>query len=285
MSDRLSGSIATAAVTVAVAVTAVFSTAQRPAAQAAQRTAASAPSSRVPRAADGKPNLVGIWQVLNTAAWDIQDHPSQLLPGVPYGPGLAVPGGQGVVEGGEIPYQPWAAAKQKENFANRMTADPENNCSLPGVPRAMYMPFPFQIGQSRTHMVIASEYTHTLRIIPTDGSKHPEGRLFFWMGDPRGRWEGDTLVIDSNQFTDQTWFDRAGNFHSDALHVVERVTPINADHLNYEVTLEDPKVFTRPWKMSMIFYRRLEKNLQLIEYECVEWMLDRDIAKNPRVSP
>ena len=210
-----------------------------------------------PRTPDGKPNLQGIWQALNTAAWDIQDHHAQ----------LGVPAGQGVVEGNEIPYQPAALAKKRENFENRLTADPETKGYLPGVPRIMYMPFPFQIFQIPNSVTIAYEYAHGVRIIYTNGTKHPEGPINWWMGDSRGRWEGDTLVVDVIHFTDETWFDRAGNFHSDALHLVERYTLIGPDHINYEVTIEDPKVFTRPWKMSMPLYRRKEPNVRLLEYE------------------
>jgi len=210
-----------------------------------------------PRTPDGKPNLQGIWQALNTAAWDIQDHQAQ----------LGVPAGQGVVEGNEIPYQPAASAKKRENFANRLTADPETKGFLPGVPRIMYMPFPFQIFQTPNYVTIAYEYAHAIRVIYTNGTKHPAGPINWYLGDSRGRWEGDTLVVDVVHFTDETWFDRAGNFHSDGLHLVERYTLIGPDHINYEVTIEDPKVFTRPWKMSFPLYRRKEPNVRLLEYE------------------
>ena len=161
-----------------------------------------------------------------------------------------MPAGQGVVEGNEIPYQPWALAKQKENFASRATADPETKCYLPGVPRIMYMPLPFQIVQVPAKMVMLFEYAHAIRHIHTNGNGHPPGHIDWWLGDSRGRWEGDTFVVDSVDFNDETWFDRAGNFHSDALHVVERFTPTGPDHIAYDVTIEDPKVFTRPWKMQ-----------------------------------
>ena len=210
-----------------------------------------------PRTPDGKPNLQGVWQALNTAAWDIQDHQAQ----------LAVPAGQGVVEGNEIPYQPAASAKKRENFANRLTADPETKGFLPGVPRIMYMPFPFQIFQTPNYVTIAYEYAHAIRVIYTNGTKHPAGPINWYLGDSRGRWEGDTLVVDVVHFTDETWFDRAGNFHSDGLHLVERYTLIGPDHINYEVTIEDPQVFTRPWKMSFPLYRRKEPNVRLLEYE------------------
>jgi len=212
----------------------------------------------LPRTADGKPNLSGIWQAVNTAAWDLEGHSAQ----------KDVPAGLGVVEGNEIPYQPWAAEKKKQNFANRATADPETRCFLPGVPRVMYMPFPFQIFQTPTYLALVHEYVHAVRHIYANGTPHPRGPIDWWMGDSRGRWEGDTLVVDVVHFTDQTWFDRAGNFHSDALHLIERYTLLGADHLNYEVTVEDPKVFTRPWTMRMLLYRRKEPNAQLLEYEC-----------------
>jgi hypothetical protein len=217
----------------------------------------------LPRTADGKPNLSGIWQAMNTAAWDIQDH----------GPSLGVPAGIGVVEGNEIPYRPEALKKRQENYANRATADPEARCNLPGVPRITYLPYPFQIFQTENHVGIAYEYVHADRMIYTDGTNHPEGHIDWWMGDSRGRWEGDTLVVDVIHFNGETWFDRAGNFHSDALHVVERYTPISRDVMTYEVTIEDPKVFTRSWKMSMPLYRHQERMFRILEYECFTYAL------------
>jgi hypothetical protein len=219
---------------------------------------AAAQSAAIPRSADGKPDLSGFWRVMNSAAWDIQDHHAQ----------WEVPAGQGVVVGNEIPYQSWALAKKQENYKNRATADPEKKCYLPGVPRLTYMGYPFQIVQSRNYLAFLYEYVHANRHIYADGTKHPRGPLEFWLGDSRAGWEGDTLVVDVVHFTDRTWFDRAGNFHSEALHIVERYTPTGPDHINYEVTIEDPKVFTRPWKMNMILYRQKEPNFQLLEYEC-----------------
>jgi hypothetical protein len=99
-------------------------------------------------------------------------------------------------------------------------------------------------------------------------SQHPAGHIDWWMGDSRGRWDGDTLVVDVVDFNDETWFDRTGNFHSDELHLIERYTPMDRDHITYEVTIQDPKVFTKPWKMTMPLYRRVEKQIQLLEYEC-----------------
>ena len=211
----------------------------------------------VQRTPDGKPDLSGIWQAVNSAAWNILPHAAE----------QGVPAGLGVVEGNEIPYRPEAAAKQRENYANRAKLDPETKCWLPGVPRATYMGFPFQIVQTPTQVSILYEYGHALRNVYMN-SAHPRGPIEFWMGDSRATWEGDTLVVDVVHFNDQTWFDRAGNHHSEQLHVVERYTPVDRNHINYEVTIEDPKVFTRPWKMTMPLYRRLDRNMQILEYEC-----------------
>jgi len=238
----------------------VFVTSARAADQSAQEGGR---VSALPRSPDGKPDLSGVWQTINSAAWNIQDHNGQ----------LGVPPGEGVVEGNEIPYQPWAAAKKDENFKNRATADPESKCYLPGVPRITYMPHPFQIVQTRDHIAILYEYLHAQRIIYTDGRPHLPGVIdTLWLGDSIGRWEGDSLVVDIIHFNNESWFDRTGNFHSEALHVIERYTPMSADHIQYEVTIEDPKVFTRPWKMTMPLYRRKESRIRLLEYECVDYL-------------
>jgi hypothetical protein len=221
-----------------------------------------------PRTEDGKPNLNGIWQVMNTANVDLEAHSAQ----------EGEPAGIGVVEGGSIPYLPAALAKKKENYAKRKTADPLSKCYLPGVPRATYVPMPFEINQTPKYVVIAYEFAHARRIIYTDGSPHVEA-LEFWMGDSRGRWEGDTLVVSTNNLTDKTWFDQAGNHHSEALHVEERFTPVSADLINYEATMEDSKTFSRPWKISMPIYKRQEKGLQLLEYDCVAFFWHKAIPK------
>ncbi len=227
---------------------------------------APAPAYRAPRSADGHPNLNGIWQALNEAYWDIEAHAA--APGVvtALGAAEAVVPGLGVVEGGPLPYQPAAAARKKENFEKRLTLDPEIKCYLPGVPRATYMPSPFQIIQTQKYIMMVHTFARAVRTIYMDD--HKEAPADSWMGWSNGRWEGETLVVDTTGFNDQTWFDRAGNFHSDALHVVERYTAASRDHLLYEATIEDPKVFTRPWKMSMILNRHTEKNFRLLEYEC-----------------
>jgi hypothetical protein len=176
--------------------------------------------------------------------------------------------GLGVVDGDEIPYQPWAAARKKENQEHWMDRDPEIKCFQPGVPRAMYMPHPFQIIQSATKINMVFEFANAQRTIHLNKMDKYPNVLF--MGYSVGRWEGDTLVVDVTDFTDATWFDRSGNFHSDALHVVERYTPMGPNAIRYEATIEDPQVFTRPWKISMPLYRRLEQNAQLTDFRCVE---------------
>ncbi|MBI4888956.1 MAG: hypothetical protein HY824_17790 [Acidobacteria bacterium] len=216
------------------------------------------PAAAIPRAADGKPDLSGIWQVLHTSAWlDIQDHSAE----------KDVPAGQGIVVGNDIPYLPAALEKRKANYASRGTADPVLKCYLPGVPRITYMPFPFQIFQTPQTVGILYEYVHAVREVHLN-SAHLEGPIEWWMGDSRGKWDGDTLVVDVNNFNDQTWFDRAGNHHSEALHVVERYSLLDADHLSYEATIEDPKVFSRPWTLRLVLYRHREPNFQLLDYEC-----------------
>ena len=215
---------------------------------------------------DGHPDLQGVWQTLNTAMWDLEDH----------GASLGVPAGYGVVEGGAIPYQPWALERKAENFENRATLDPENRCYLPGVPRITYMPYPFRIIQQADKVSIAYEYLRAVRYIYMNGNPHPPGPIEWWMGDSRARWEDHSLVVDVTHFNDQTWFDRAGNFHSNALHVVERYTLTGPNHMLYEVTIEDPEVFTRPWKISMPLYRRQEANSELLEYQCHAYLLEQE---------
>ncbi|HUA21122.1 MAG TPA: hypothetical protein VMB25_20380 [Bryobacteraceae bacterium] len=227
-------------------------------------------SSRLPRTADGKPNLNGIWQVMNTANWDIAPHAAQAGQAIALGATGAEPPGLGVVEGGEIPYLPAALKTKQQNYANRLKLDPEVKCYLPGVPRATYMPFPFQVVQTAKTVLISYEYDGAVRTIYMDNPG--PAPVDSWMGWSAGHWEGDTLVVDATGFNDQTWFDRAGDFHSDALHVTERYTLVSPNIINYEATIEDPHTFSRPWKMSMPIYRHLEKNFQLLEFKCVEFV-------------
>jgi hypothetical protein len=223
-----------------------------------------------PRLADGHPDLNGIWQAANTANWNILDHAASAGPVVALGAAFSIPGGLGVVEGNELPYQEWAVARRNENAAQWLTRDPEIKCYLPGVPRATYMPYPFQIVYSEDTVLLAYEFASASRIVYMNSMNEPPAPS--WMGFSRGRWEGDTLVVDVVGFNEDTWFDRAGNFHSDEMRVVERYTRTGPDMLQYEATITDPKVFTRPWTMRMPLYRRAEPRAQLVEYKCVEFV-------------
>jgi hypothetical protein len=224
---------------------------------------------RAPRTADGTPDLNGVWQAVNTANWDIQDHDQRQGPLLQLGAAFSVPAGEGVVVGNEIPYQPSALAKKKENAAQWLKLDPEIKCCLPGIPRATYMPYPFQIVQTPANLVFSYAFANASRIVYMNTKV--EAQIDTWMGYSSGRWEGDTLVIDTTGFNEETWFDRAGNFHSDALRVTERYTATSPDALAYEVTIEDPKVFTRPWQMRMPLYRRLEQAARVWKYNCIEF--------------
>ena len=237
---------------------------------------------KAPRTADGQPNLNGFWQALNTANWDIEEHgarpaPYQNLVGV-Y---LAQPAGLGVVEGGTIPYKAEALAQRRRNLETRLqpdptsrdVSDPEAKCFGPAPPRGTYLPFPFQIVQSKNAILMAYEYTGTPRVIEL-GEVDP--LVFYgidtWIGRSKGHWEGDTLVVEVQGFSGKPWLDRAGNFMTEAAKVVERYTPTSPNHLRYEATIEDPNVFTRPWKMSMPLYRRIEPNMQLLEFQCIPFI-------------
>src|SRR5262245_5263214 len=223
---------------------------------------------RAARTADGKPNLNGIWQAMNEANWDLVAHGPRLSPVIAFGAVGAAPPGVGVVEGNAIPYLPAALAQKQHNAENWLMLDPEVKCYLPGVPRATYMPYPFQIVQTPANILMAYEYANAARNIEMNGKS--ETPLDSWMGHSVGRWEGDTLVVEVNAFNDQSWFDRAGDYHSDALTVTERYTPIAADVLQYEATITDPQVFARPWKIHMPLYRRLDQGARLMEFKCVE---------------
>jgi hypothetical protein len=233
---------------------------------------------QVPKAADGHPDLSGIWQALGTENWDLEDHQPEPGPFYQLGAIGGVPPGRGVVEGGDIPYKPEALAQRKQNCANRWKNDPEVKCYMPGIPRADYLPYPFQIVQGSNVVLMAYSYASANRVIEMGKPKEPS--VDTWMGTANGRWDGDTLVVDNRGFNDRSWLDRSGNYHSDALHVVERYTRTDRDHIRYEATIEDPKVFTRPWKISMALYRDVEPNATLPEFKCVEMteeLLYRDL--------
>ena len=206
------------------------------------------------------PDLQGIWIAHNAAAGNLEAHAASA--------GVRA-GGSFVVDpaDGKIPYKTEALAKRAENFKNRATADPLGKCFSPGVPRVMYLPFPFQILQTPTQITIASEFAHSVRHVHMNNKGH-YAEAEFWMGDNRGKWEGKTLVIDTGNFNPETWFDEAGNYHSDKLRVIERLTRIADDKMNYEATITDPDVFTRPWTIRMTLDRLTGADAQLFEYEC-----------------
>ncbi len=273
MRTQFTGSRGAAA---AAAIVVVFAlTAMRPSGQA----------TRTARTIDGKPNLNGIWQVTNTANWDLlphtvrpavaqpgvyANHPVLAAPVVALGSAGLVPPGPGVVEGNEIPYKPEAAAQKRDNAEHWLDRDPELRCYMPGVPRAMYMPYPFQITQSPNKIQMVFSYANASRTIYL--GQTPNAPADMWMGHSVGHWEGNTLVVDVTSLNDRTWLSRSGDFHSDALHLVERYTPITADALRYEVTVDDPNVYTRPWKMSMVLYRQLEDNAMLMDFRCIDYV-------------
>jgi len=293
--DRFSRSIVTVAIA-AAAASAVISA-------AVAQTSGPPQVVRPPATVGGKPNLSGIWQANNEANWDLQAHAARpavvtqqgVYPyeyaRVPAAPVLAlgatgsVPGSLGVVQGdGQIPYKPEALQTKRENAEHWIDRDPEVRCYLPGIPRAMYLPYPFQITQSTNKIHMAFEFSNTARTVHLDKVEGPPDDT--WMGHSVGHWDGDTLVVDVTNFNDRSWFDRAGNFHSDALHLVEHFSLISPDVIWYDVTIEDPKVFTRPWRIAMPLYRRVEPNIQLLEFRCnefVEEFMYGNLRKQPLV--
>ncbi len=238
------------------------------------------------RTADGRPDLNGIWQALVPADWDIRPHAARPPPLAMLGAIDAEPPNSGIVEGGDIPYLPWALDRQQQNYAHRFELDPERKCFMPGVPRATYLPQPFQIFQSGDNIVIAYQFANAVRTIyMKDPGPAPTS---FWMGWSVGHWDHDALVIEVTDQKPETWLDRAGNFHSEELRVEERYTPTGPDHLMYEATLEDPKVFSRPWKISFPLYRRIETNAELLEFKCVpfsEEILYGRLRKSDQAEP
>ena len=224
----------------------------------------------IPRTADGNPDFNGIWQALGSANWDIEPHAADFGPVVELAAIGAIPAGLGIVRGGDSPYTAAARAQQQANKADWLALDPVVKCYMPGIPRANYLPFPFQIIQSPAHIVVASEFASASRIVYMDQPDF-EAPLLSWMGHSRGHFEGDTLVIDVTDQMPDTWLDHAGNHHTDALRVTERYTHMGPNTLMYEATLEDPNVYTRPWTVKFPLYRRLDENMQLLEFKCVEF--------------
>jgi hypothetical protein len=241
---------------------------------ASAQNAAKAPqASVVPRMSDGKPDLTGVWQGASNRRGSWEEANSGLGVGGtgrdPTAP--ANPASQQVITE-SAPYQPWAAAKVLESFNKRGIDDPNALCLPSGIPRATLVGlFPIQIVQTPQQLVILYEYMNTFRVIPLN-AKHPDDVVPTYMGDSVGHWEGDTLVVDAIGFNDKTWLTGTGTFHSDSLHVTERYTRIDKDQINYEATMEDSKVLTKPWtiRTSMM----LREGTRVQEYVCVENNLD-----------
>jgi hypothetical protein len=252
----------TAFVVATLMLSATASRAQQPAPAKAARPARIA----------GQPNINGIWQAMNSANWNLEAHSAEALKDFwQLGSLGAIPAGQSVIDGdGKIPYKPEALAKRDENRAGWPKSDPETKCYLPGIPRATYMPYPFQIVQGGGDILFVYSYASANRQVFM--SNHQEPPVDTWMGWSNGHWEGDTLVIENNGFNDSTWFDRAGDYHTSALKVTERFTPVDDTHMQYSARIEDPDVFTRPWTISMPLYRHIEPQAEVLEFKCVPFV-------------
>jgi hypothetical protein len=234
----------------------------------------------IPRMPDGKPNFSGLWQTITTAYWNIEDHSSAPGPFFQLGATGAIPPGLGIVEGGSIPYKPEALAQKQKNLANRLKEDPEAKCYMPGVPRATYMPYPFQIVQGTEKILIAYEFATSNRTVQM--KTHASDLTDSWMGTSNGKWDGDTLVVEVTGLNGKSWLDRSGNFTSNKAHITERYTMTDPTHVQYEATINDPDTFTRPWKINLPIYKIVEKNAQMLEFKCVEFaeeLLYGDLTK------
>jgi hypothetical protein len=221
-----------------------------------------------PRTIAGKPDLSGIWQSLNEANWNLEPHIAEQGAVETLGAIGAAPPGIGVVDGGRIPYLPTALPQRQKNRDSRRTEDPEAKCFMPGVPRATYMPHPFQILQSDTDIMIVYQFAGAVRTIGMQN--HAEAPVDSWMGWSNGHWEGDTLMVEVTGLN-ANWLDRSGNYATESRRVVERYTLTDADHIQYEARIEDPAVFSRPWTLRMPLYRRKEPAARLMDFRCVEF--------------
>ncbi|HXX44419.1 MAG TPA: hypothetical protein VEJ38_06800 [Candidatus Acidoferrales bacterium] len=210
-----------------------------------------------PKLPDGTPDFRGIWQAQTSAYVNIE--------------GGAGAGKSVVVDpaDGKIPYLPDALKQRAKNYQNRATADPAENCFQAGVPRTMLLARPFQIAQSVGHLAIVYTDDHAYRIVLPSLIPHDDG-IDFFMGDSRGHWERNTLVVDVTDLGDQTWLDAAGNYHSDQLHVVERYTMLGPDTMKYEATMDDSMVYARPWTIRVLLYRDKAPGARIEEDECID---------------
>jgi len=271
MRYRFTGAVVAMTLAAAVSLT-VTSTAQQGRGNAPAAPAAGQGRGQAARPAQiaGRPNMNGVWQAVSSAHWNLEDHSAAATPFWQLGAMFAIPAGQSViVGGGSIPYLPAGLKKREENMKGWPKSDPEAKCYMAGIPRSTYMPYPFQIVQGQKDILFVYEYASSNRIVHMDKPSEPP--VDSWMGWSNGKWDGNTLVIEVTGNNDQTWFDRAGNHHTEALKVTERYTMMGDNHIQYEATIEDPKTFSKPWQIRMPLYRRMEPNAQLLEYKCVEF--------------
>jgi hypothetical protein len=223
-----------------------------------------------PATISGHPNLNGIWEVINTADWNLESHSIEGLSNDFWRLGAiaVIPAGQSLLKGGgTIPYLPEALKMRDENKSKWPEADPEAKCYMPGIPRATYQNFPFQIFQGDGDLLMAYPFAATNRIIYM--KDHSDLPVDSWMGKSNGVWEKDVLVVTTTSQNGQSWLDRAGNFASNQLKVTERFRLLDSTHIMYEATLDDPRTFSKPWTIEMPLYRRIESNVQLLEHKCV----------------
>lgn len=222
---------------------------------------------------DGKPNLNGIWQTMNTANWDLEAHSARRIAAAwSFGALFAIPAGKTVVMGGTIPYLPQALKVRDRIRAGWPKSDPETYCYLPGIPRATYMPYPFQIIQGGRNQDILMVYSYATSNRTIYVRHHLTPPIDSWMGISNGHWEGDTLVVVTTGFNGKAHLDRAGDFFSPALKVVERFTLKNPNVMLYEATLTDPMTYSRPWTIRMPLYKHVEQNAELLQYKCVPFV-------------
>ena len=268
---------------VAVLVSACTQRQDAETAGAADAIAATEPNEQSERI-DGKPNLNGLWEAVNTANWNLEAHSAEAIPGFEgLGAIAAIPAGISYVEGGKIPYLPEALEQRERNRAGWPATDPEAKCYMPGIPRATYMPYPFQIVQGNSNILFAYEFATANRVVNM-GERQP-AVVPTWMGTSNGHWEGDTLVVEVTGNNELAWFDRAGNYRSTATAVTERYTKAGDDRIDYAATIEDPTLFSRPWTIRMPLYRRAEEGAQLLEFKCVpfsEELIYGDLTKDAR---
>ena len=215
-------------------------------------------------ASDGKASLEGFWNnAAGSAPWDIEPHPAA----------FQIPAGDGIIvdpADRKIPYKPAALAQRNDLRDHHIFDDPQGHCAPSGLPRQTYTPFGFQILQTKGAVVILYEAEHAYRVIRTDGSPHIPASIKLWQGDSIGHWEGNTLVVDSTNFNGRTWLDMSGNFTTESLHLIERLTPVDANTIRYEATIDDPTIYTKQWTMQFPLRRVTQAGYYILEFACHE---------------